>query len=146
MFEGNGGRGVVEPVQVGDPIVACAGELRGLPGARSAAVLSAWTYQPSDAPLSPVGPLDEVVEVVLVAQSLIVEGRHQRTAVLARAGLIEWGKLHLLTSRLDGLLPLVAEQVERRLIPDADLDCAAGAGELNPRRDPRRPGADLPFL
>src|SRR3954451_2163304 len=76
MFEREGGRGIVEPVQpvepvqVADPIVACAGELRGLPGARSAAVLSAWTYQPSDAPVSPVGPLDEVVDVVLAAQRL----------------------------------------------------------------------------
>src|SRR4051794_41806503 len=55
---------------VADPVVACAGELRGLPGARSAAVLSAWTYQPGEPPESPVGPLDEVVDVVAAAQRL----------------------------------------------------------------------------
>jgi hypothetical protein len=224
---------------VADPIFTCAGELRGLPGPRSAAVLSAWTYQPGEPPDSPLGPLDEVVEVVaaaqrlagwavwcqlaaaarlllawrrqsplgseahegcdeidralaqrldriaereqrsvrtrrldpeelapdfvsmelalacgltrsaathrvLVAQSLIVDRRHPRTAVLARAGLVEWGKLHLLITRLGGLEPLVAELVERRVIPDADL--ATAGGTVNPRRSRRRPGADLPFV
>jgi hypothetical protein len=224
---------------VADPIVACPGELRGLPGPRSAAVLSAWTNQPGEPPESPLGPLDEVVDVVaaaqrlagwavwcqlaaaarlllawskrsplgseahdgcdeidralaqrldriaereqrsvrtrrldpeelapdfvstelalacgltrsaathrvLVAQSLIVDRRHPRTAVLARAGLVEWGKLHLLVTRLGGLEPLVAEIVERRVIPDADL--AAAGGTVNPRRIRRRPGADLPFV
>jgi hypothetical protein len=222
-----------------EPVVACAGELRGLPGARSAGVLSAWTYQLNEVPESPVGPLDEVVDVVaaaqrlagwatwcqlsaaarllvawrrhspvgdeshdgcdevdralakrldrvtereqrsvggrpldpaelapdfvsaelalacgltrsaathrvLVAQSLMVEGRHSRTARLARAGLIEWGKLHLLVTRLDGLQPLVAEHVERRVIPDADAETAERP--LHPRRVPQRPGCDLPFV
>ena len=221
------------------PVVACVGELRGLPGARSAAVLSAWTYQPGDVPESPVGPLDEVVDVVaasqrlagwatwcqlsaaarllvawrkrsplgdeshegcdevdralarrldriaereersartrpldpaelapdfvsaelalacgltrsaathrvLVALSLIVDERHGRTARLARAGLIEWGKLHLLVTRLDGLDPFVAQHVERRIIPDADAE--ASERPLDPRRLPRRPGCDLPFV
>jgi hypothetical protein len=224
---------------VADPIVACAGELRGLPGPRSATVLSAWTYRPGDPPESPVGPLDEVVDVVaaaqrlagwavwcqlaaaarlllawskrsplgseahegcdeidpalakrldrvaereqrnvrtrrldpeelapdfvslelalacgltrsaaahrvLVAQSLIVDGRHPRTAALAMAGLVDWGKLHLLATRLGGLEPLVAELVEARVIPDADLATAGGA--INPRRNRREPGADLPFV
>jgi hypothetical protein len=81
---------------------------------------------------------------VLVAQSLIVDRRHPRTAVLARAGLVEWGKLHLLVTRLGGLEPLVAELVERRVIPDADVTTAGGV--VNPRRSRRRPGADLPFV
>ena len=222
-----------------EPVVACVGELRGLPGARSAAVLSAWTYQPGDVPDSPVGPLDEVVDVVaagqrlagwalwcqlaaaarllvawrrrspvgdeshescedvdrplaarldrvfereqrqvrtraldpeelapdfvsaelalacgltrsaathrvMVAQSLVVEGRHERVGQLAQAGLVEWGKLHLLVTRLDGLLPLVAEQVERRIIPEGDLEAASGS--VNPRRLRRQPGCDLPFV
>src|SRR3954471_8071718 len=55
---------------VADPIVACAGELHGLPGPRSAAVLRAWTYHPGEPPDSPVGPLDEVVDVVTAAQRL----------------------------------------------------------------------------
>src|SRR3954452_2538763 len=55
---------------VADPVVACAGELRGHPGPRSAAVLSAWTSQPGEPPEPPVGPLDEVVDVVTAAQRL----------------------------------------------------------------------------
>src|SRR3954469_6841024 len=224
---------------VADPVVACAGELHGLPGPRSAAVLSAWTYQPGEPLESPIGPLDEVVDVVaaaqrlagwaiwcqlaaaarlllawrkrsplgdeshescddadralakrldriaereqqsfraraldpaelapdfvsaelalacgltrsaathrvLVAQSLIVDQRHPRTALLARAGLVEWGKLHLLVTRLGGIEPLVADLVERRIIPDGDL--AAARGSINPRRSRRNPGADLPFV
>lgn len=224
---------------VADPVLACAGALRGLPGAHSAAVLSAWTYQPGEPPVGPVGPLGEVVDVVLAAQrlagwalwcqlsaaarlltawgrwsplgsetqdgcgdldpalakrldriaergrrstprrapdpeelapdfvsaelalacgltrtaathrvlvarSLIVDGRHARSARLAHAGLIEWGKLHLLVTRLDGLDPLIADLVERRIIPDEDV--APAEGSLDPRRVPRDPGSDLPFV
>src|SRR4051794_38998919 len=76
---------------VADPVVACAGELRGLPGARSAAVLSAWTYQPGEPPASPVGPLDEVVDVVAAAQRLAGWAIWCQLAAAARL-LLAWRK------------------------------------------------------
>ena len=55
---------------VGDPVVACVGVLRGAPSPRSAAVLAAWSCQPGDPPDSPVGPLSEVVEVVMAGRRM----------------------------------------------------------------------------
>jgi hypothetical protein len=228
-----------EPVPVADPVLACAGVLRGLPSPRSAAVLAAWPYQPSDIPCTPVGPLAEVVDVVMagrrlegwalwcqlsalarllvawagrpprgdanrdgcqeqdpalakrldgvadaeqagfrlqvldeeqlapafvaaelalscglsrtkagqlvsVAQTLIVQGRHQRVSMLAHAGFLDWVKLHLLVTRLGRLDPVAADAVEQLLIPDADLDLAAGPVDV--RADPARPGELLPSL
>lgn len=231
--------------EVADPVVACAGALRGMPGPSTAAALAAWTYQAGEPGESgvrgPVGPLDEVVDLamgsqrlagwalwcqlaaaarlirawsawspigdsdhdscengedgdrnlavrlgrvadrgqrsarrdvdprelaldfvsaelalacglsrsaaghrVVTANILVVEGRHPRVGRLARAGLVEWGKLHLLVTRLSAVEPRVAEQVERRLIPDGDLDCTRGP--LHVRRSRRDPGADLPFV
>src|SRR4051794_1531386 len=76
---------------VTDPVVACAGELRGHPGPRSAAVLNAWTCQPGEPPESPVGPLDEVVDVVTAAQRLAGWAIWCQLAAAARL-LLAWRK------------------------------------------------------
>ena len=55
---------------VADPIVACAGELRGFPGPALGRGPECVDLSTGRAPESPVGPLDEVVDVVTAAQRL----------------------------------------------------------------------------
>jgi Domain of unknown function (DUF222) len=62
--------GVGGPVPVADPVIACAGILRGAPSPRSAAVLAAWSYQPGQVADCPMGPLGEVVDVVMAGRRL----------------------------------------------------------------------------
>jgi hypothetical protein len=117
---------------VADPIVACAGELRRLPGPRSAAVLSAWTYQPGEPPESPVGPLDEVVDVVAAAQRLAGWAVWCQLAAAARL-LLAWSKRsplgseahkgcdeidRALAQRLDRIAEREQRHVRRRLDPE----------------------------
>ena len=81
---------------------------------------------------------------VTVAWAVFVAGRHLRVARLAHAGLVDWPKLHLLVTKLNGLDPAVADQVEKVLITDDELACAWSP--VHPRQDPTHSGAGLPFV
>ena len=77
------------PAGLGEPVVACAGVLRGGPGPRSAAVLAAWSYQPGQDPDSPVGPLAEVVDVAMAGRRLEGWALWCQLSALARL-LVAW--------------------------------------------------------
>jgi hypothetical protein len=62
-------------------------------------------------------------ELVLAADVLLVQRTLPRTARLLEAGLIEWGKVKVLTSRLGaGVSSEVATLVEAMLVPDVELE------------------------
>ena len=77
------------PGGLGEPVVACAGVLRGGPGPRSAAVLAAWSCRPGQGPDSPVGPLAEVVDVAMAGRRLEGWALWCQLSALARL-LVAW--------------------------------------------------------
>ena len=79
------------PTSLAEPVVACAGILRGAPGPGSAAVLAAWSYQPGEAPDSPSGPLSEVVDVTMAGRRLEGWALWCQLSALARL-LVAWGR------------------------------------------------------
>jgi Domain of unknown function (DUF222) len=77
------------------------------------------------------------------AVAVFMTNRLPRTAVLLRAGLLDWTKLQTLLAGTAGLEDQTCRVVEARIIRDDDL---LVADPLDVRADPARPGAPLPAV
>jgi Domain of unknown function (DUF222) len=82
-------------------------------------------------------------QYVDAAIALFLTDRLPRTAVLLRAGLLDWTKLQTLISGTAGLDEQTCRVVEARVINDDDVDVA---DPLDVHADPAHPGTALPAV